>query len=673
MGRKFGFSFSWRRALGISSAKARISRKIGIPLTRSGRQRKMGRAAGCLVPLLALPAALLLASWLRAAESRECDLLVYGGTPAGIGAAVAAADEGRSVLLVEPHSFVGGLVSNGLTHTDFRSLESLTGVWHEFNRRVVAHYAGIHGPDSEQVAASYFGNFAEPKVNRLVFEEMLADRGVEVVTRHLLDGVAGTRSIPSTILSARFVPSDGGAPLDVRARVYVDASYEGDLMARAGVRHVVGREDEAAYGEPVARAVPPGGDGRVQGYNFRWCVTNAPDRLPAPQPEGYDRTEFLPLLDLYADGRLTHVFGVQGSAGLELPDGLVAVTTRAPFKLQPPLLPNGKADINDMSRGVVRLSMPDINDAYPEADEEERRRIVAEHERYQVGMLHFLQHDEAVPEAVRQDALSWGFCGDEWPDHGHLPEQIYVREARRMVGRHVFTQNDTRLGPDDVRIPLVSESIAIGDYSHNCHGTGREGTRFEGRHTGEFYERNAPYQIAYGTLVPNEVWNLLVPVAASASHVGFGALRLEPVWTAMGHAAGLAAHLALAMERPEVQAVDVAALQALLHRQGAATLYVSDVPPGHSDFEAVQWMGTLGGWHGLARPEGGSHPDWTTRFGQYAEPYPGHAAELDRPADEALLARWREVLPAERHAMLDPATALGKTRGELLRELRGAE
>lgn len=607
------------------------------------------------------------------AETRECDLLVYGGTPAGIAAAVAAADEGRSVMLVEPYSFVGGHVTNGLTHTDFRSLESLTGVWHEFSRRVVAQYAEAYGPDSKQVAATYHGNFAEPKVNREVFESMLAERQIEVVTRHLLDGVASTRSIPSTILSARFVPRDGEGSLTVQARVYIDASYEGDLMAKAGVRYVVGREDESAYGEPVAKDVPAGGDRRVQGFNFRWCVTNSADRLPAPRPEGYDRAEFLPLLDLYEDGRLTHVFGVQAAAGLDLPEELVAVTSKAPFKLQPPLLPNGKADINDMSRGIVRLSMPDINDAYPEAEEAERRRIIAEHVRYQVGMLHFLQHDPSVPEAVKSDALSWGFCPDEWPEHDHLPEQIYVREARRMVGRHVFTQNDTRLTPDDVRIPLIAESIAIGDYSHNCHGSGREGTRFEGTHTGEFYERNAPYQIAYGTLVPTEVTNLLVPVAASASHVGFGALRLEPVWTGMGQAAGLAAHLALAEDRPNVQSVSVPELQTLLHRQGAATLYVSDVPPGHPDFVAVQWIGALGGWHGLVKPRDGVHPDWTTRFGQYCEPFPDHQADLESPINDALLARWREVLPEAKRSLLESASATARTRGELLRVLHGAD
>jgi hypothetical protein len=620
-----------------------------------------------LIPLIALMSPLL------AEDPVTCDLLVYGGTPGGIAAAVAAADEGRRVVIVEPFSFVGGLVSNGLTHTDLRSLESTSGVWREFTGRVKKYYADTYGPESDQVKACFEGNFAEPKVNRLVFEKMLAERkGIRVFTRYELENVASNRAMPSAILAAVFRKEGEEKPLTVRARVYVDGTYEGDLMAKAGVKYTIGREEAATYGESIAGNVPAGGDGQVQGYNYRWCVTNAPDRLPAPRPAGYDRAEFLPLLGLFASGAVTNAFGIQSANGMTLPEGMPPVTSRAVYKLQPPLLPNGKADINDMSHGVVRLSMPDRNDGYPAASKEERRRIVDEHTRYQVGMLHFLQHDEAVPASIRQDALSWGFCQDEWPDHGHLPEQLYVREARRMVGMHVFTQNDTRLTPHDVRLPPVADSIAIGDYSHNCHGTGRTGTRFDGKHSGEFYVANAPFQVAYGTLVPNEVTNLLVPVAVSASHVGFGALRLEPVWSALGQAAGLAAHLALAMENPRVQEVEGRTLQDLLHRQGAATLYFSDVTPEDPDFVAVQWLGTLGGWHGLKKPEEGTKVRWASTFGQYAEAYPDHDASLAEPIDEALLARWLELVPAViREKAKDLKADSGLTRREVVRSLYG--
>jgi len=600
------------------------------------------------------------------------DLLVYGGTPAGVAAACSAAGEGHSVVLVEPYSFVGGMPANGLTHTDQRSLESLTGFWWDFNQRVITHYADKYGADSEQAKSTFEGNFAEPKVNQLVFEQMLAEhKTLEVITRKTLDAVMSTRSMPSRILGVvvRATGRPDAEKQTYKAKMFIDASYEGDLMAQSGVKYIVGREDQSVYGEPVAKDVPEGGDFLVQGYNYRWVMTHDPAlMLPAPKPEGYDRAEFLPLLDLFKSGKITHVFGIQHPNGLEIPEGLAAVTSKAIYKLQPPLLPNRKADINDMSRGVVRLSMPDINDDYPDANEDKRQKIVDRHTRYQVGMLYFLQNDEAVPDEVRKDARSWGFCKDEWPAHNHLPEQLYIREARRMIGQHVFTQNDTRLTDEDVRIPLIKDSIAIGDYSHNCHGAGRTGGRFDGKHYGEFYVRNAPFQVAYGTLVPNEVTNLLVPVAASASHVGFGALRLEPIWTAMGQAAGLAVHLSLKNDKP-VQLVDVPTLQALLHKHRAATLYVSDVPPGHPDFAAVQKLGMLGGLHGLYKPVDGKQPDWKPLFGQYAHALDQHEVDLNKPIDAALLKRWIDL--AGKHP--GDLKADGKTtRGDVIRALFSA-
>ena len=606
----------------------------------------------------ALISSLLLGALSLKAQEKplKCDVLVYGGTPAGVAAACAAAEQGRSVILVEPFSFVGGLVTNGLSHADFRSLECHSGFWWDFNQRVVKHYEAAYGKDSEQVKASFHGNFGEPKVNRAVFEEMLAERkNVQVLMKHELSLVASTRMMPSSIISISV--KGNGAEKSIQARVFIDASYEGDLMAEAGVRFTVGREDQAAYGESIAENVPKGGDVEVQGYNFRWCMTQvAQNKLPAPKPEGYNREEFVPVLELYKNGKLTHAFGEQGA--------------KAIYKVQPPLLPNGKTDINDMSHGVVRLSMPDINNAYPTANVLERKKIVQQHLSYQLGLLYFLQNDSDVPANVREDALSWGFCKDEWPENNHLPEQLYVREARRMIGQHVFTQNDTTRTLEDVRSPLQLDSIAIGDYTHNCHGTGRVGTRFDGRHTGEFYKRNAPFQVAYGTIVPKEVSNLLVPVAASSSHVGFGALRLEPIWAQMGQAAGFAAAQACEMEKPDVQNVNVPKLQNVLHQNRAATVYFADIAPDSPDFAAVQWLATLGGWHGLHKSESEKKPDWKKTFGQYAEAFPLHEAGLNLPMDEALLTRWQTLLPEasrEKVAILNVKADGKVTRGDVLR------
>ena len=589
----------------------------------------------------------------RSAERElAADLVVYGGTPAGIAAACLAADQGRAVILVVPYRWVGGLVTNGLSHTDLRSVESTSGFWWDFTQRVKRHYAAAHGADSEVVRHLLEGNFGEPHVNQMIFEQMLAARkSVTVLLQHALDAVATTRSLPSRITS--ITVTHGAEKKTLRARMFVDASYEGDLMAAAGCKFAVGREDARAYGESLAKDVPEGGDGQVQGYNFRWCMTREPaNRLPAAKPAGYDRAAFLPLLDLYAGGKLDRVFGEQGQ--------------KAVFKILPPLLPNGKTDLNDMSRGLVRLSMPDINDAYPTGDAATRKRIFDEHTRHQLGMLYFLQNDDAVPAPVREDARAWGFCKDEWPANDHLPEQLYIREARRMTGLHVFTQNDTSRSPDDVRLPLREDSIAIGDYSHNCHGTGRTGTRFAGKHTGEFYQWNAPFQIPYGTIVPNEVSNLLVPVAVSSSHVGFGALRLEPTWTAMGHAAGLAAHLALAMEQADVKKVSIKRLQRLLHQTGAATVYVSDVRPDSPDFAAVQWLAQRGAFHHQKSPPDGKQPEWGTLFGQYCPAYPFHEARLDDPMDDTTYTNWVRLCPP---GVIEPAFPAQGPRREYVRDL----
>jgi hypothetical protein len=588
---------------------------------------------------------LLSVSTLAAPDS--ADVVVYGGTPAGIAAACLAADQGRTVILVEPYRWVGGMVTNGLSHTDLRSVESTSGFWWDYTQRVKKHYA-----DSDALKNLLEGNFAEPWVSRMIFEQMLAERkSVTVLKEHRLDGVRSTRSMPSSILGITL--KKGTEKAAVSGKMFIDASYEGDLMARAGCKFAVGREDEAAYGESLAKDVPRGGDGQVQGYNFRWCMTQVKENMAStPKPEGYDRADFLPVLKLYADGRMKQAFGEQNA--------------KAPFKVQPPLLPGGKTDINDMSHGLVRLSMPDINDAYPTADEATRQRIYDAHLRYQLGLLWFLQNDDEVPQAVREDARSWGFCKDEWPENNHIPEQLYIREARRMIGMHVFTQNDTKWLPEDVRLPLKTDSIAIGDYSHNCHGTGRVGGRFDGKHTGEFYQRNAPFQIPYGTIVPNDVKNLLVPVAASSSHVGFGALRLEPIWTAMGHAAGLAAHLALGLDAVDVKKISTPRLQSLLHKTRAATVYVSDVRPDSPDFVATQWLAQRGGFHRTHTPKDGKQPEWKKLFGQYCHAYPLHEARLDDPMDDTTYANWVRLCPP---GAVEPHFPVNGTRGGCLRDL----
>ncbi|WP_206028745.1 FAD-dependent oxidoreductase [Thalassoroseus pseudoceratinae] len=579
-----------------------------------------------------------------ATESRDADVVIYGATPSGIAAAIAAADSGQRVRLVEPTARIGGLVTSGLSHTDFHSFESLTGTYLDFSQRVEAYYAKKYGRDSQQVRDSFRGTFAEPHVNLAVFQQMLAEWESITVSRQMtLDSVQvrkknGTRHIQS----ATFLDPDG-AKVTFTGRVFIDATYEGDLLAKSGVPWRCGREGRDEFQESLA---PEDGDVQLQAYNFRFIMTRDPANRVAPEaPAGYRREDFLGVLPILKSGRIKTVFGY--------PRGCL-------FKAQTPPLPNGKYDINDVSGGLVRLSLPGKNLQWPDGDAAARAEVFAEHRRDQVGLLYFLQHDAAVPEKFRNEAQQWGWCRDEFAETDHLPPQLYVREARRMVGVHVFRQQDSEHAPGDARAVLHRDAIAMGDYGNNCHGTAHEGPRFGGHHTGEFYNPVPPYQIPYGTLLPKDVDNLLVPVAVSATHVGFCALRLEPIWMSLGQAAGHAASMAIETDLA-VQKVDVAKLQRRLHTDGSATIYASDVLPGHPDFAAVQWWGTLGGLHGLAPMPAKPGQRGEKIHGQYFQANPGHKVELNAPLDDALKQRWQSLFPLQNTRQL-------KTRGDWIRK-----
>ncbi len=625
--------------------------------------------------MLRIPALLLLAvSFLRA---QDPDVLVYGATPAGIAAAIAAAEAGENVLLVEPTDRIGGMVTSGLSHTDFRTVEGLTGAYLKFARNVEQHYREAFGPDSPQVRDSWRGVFAEPKVNLAVFEKMIAAQPNITLwkNRRVFGARMSGDADGSSIGLVALIENDGRTTLTVTADYYIDATYEGDLIAAAKVPYRVGRERRDEYGESLA---PEQADAQLQAYNFRLTATQDPaNRVMPKKPKGYQREDFEGVLPLFKSGKLKTVFGYPGGCL---------------YKAQTPPLPNGKYDLNDVSGGIVRLSLPGENLEWPDGGggaavrsapetavipevpfsptglAQARHRVFDTHLRWNVGLLYFLQNDPAVPAKVCDEARSWGWCRDEYDDNAHLPPQLYVREARRMTGAYVFTEKDTEHAPDDARAVLRTDAIAMGDYGPNCHGTAHEGSRFGGKHTGEFYKRVSPYQIPYGVLVPVKVENLLAPGPVSASHVGFCALRLEPIWMSLGEAAGHAAHLAHA-GRKTVQRVSVPELQSRLHSSGGATIYVSDVLPGHADFAAVQWWGTAGGLHGLAPMPATPGERGENLHGQYYEAFPNHAAELERTLDETTAAKWTALAQKLGIATDALPKADGKaTRGEWLRK-----
>ena len=488
---------------------------------------------------------LILCSFLAPAlMAQEVDVLVYGATPAGIAAALAAAEDGEKVLLVEKSDRIGGMLTNGVSHADVRSFEALTGTFLNFMKRVQREYDAEGGKDVE--AASARGMRWEPKVGLRVLEKMLAEQpGITLKQEWALEAVNSSSDAESNDPEASravevcLFADAKGERHSVPARFFVDATYEGDLLAALGAAYRVGREASDTYGERLA---PDEEDGAVQAYSLRLCMTReAENRVAVREPAGYARDDFAGVLPLIKSGAVTAAFGT---------------TPTCIFQPSASPLLHSKFEIDETPRGPVRLSLAGANDGWPDGGggvalregvattlsappfsrvglARTREEITQEHVNWTVGLLHFLQSDAALPEAFRNAAKQWGWCRDEYRDNGHIPDQLYVREARRLQGRHVYTESDWAVEPGDCRALLHEDAIAIGDQGPSCVGVAQEGSRFGGEREGEFEQRVPPYQVPYGVLVPRNFENLLVTCAISSSHVGFCALRFEPIWTSL--------------------------------------------------------------------------------------------------------------------------------------------
>jgi hypothetical protein len=560
----------------------------------------------------------------------QYEVVVVGATPAGVAAAVNAAREGHSVALTEESTHIGGLVSGGLSNTDFKHIESVQGTFREFMRRVVAIYSERYGPNSAQVKESVQGGYYEPHVATRAFQEMLrGEAKLRVLLKHRFVSV---QMREGKIAAARFEKLDGAAA-ELTARVFIDATYEGDLMAAAGVPYTVGREGRKDYGELLAgrkfyseRRFLPGstgeGDGHVQCFNFRITMTTDPaNRVPIERPSTYRRADYEALLPWMDSGKIKTVA-----------EGVVRFRH----------IPNRKADVNDVMHAPLSLRLLAENDEWPEGTPEQRARIFARFRDYSLGLFWFLQNDPAVPKAIREEALGWGLPRDEFIETRHFPPYLYIREGRRMLGKFVYTENDTQpqLSANSVRAPLFQDSIAIGDYPIDSHGELPPIAYHPGVTDGSYGFSTVPFQVPFRIMVPPNVSNLLVPVALSATHVGYSAVRMEPTWTAIGQAAGLAAAQA-ARRGKAVGDIDVLALQRRLHQLEAATVYVTDVLPGHPQYQLVQRMGNRGFLHDIYDPrrdtpkatEGIPGTQWRTQADL-------HDARLDAATGEELFAKW---------------------------------
>lgn len=535
----------------------------------------------------------------------SADLIIVGGTPAGIMAGIAAARRGARVILLERSGHVGGLPANGLGATDISTRGLAAGLFREFTDRIRRYYVTAYGADSEQAQVCSEGYHFEPSVAERVLLEMLSEHpSIRVLLGRQFDAEPASVAVRGRrILSLQVTNRTTGERESYTGGAFLDATYEGDLAAAAGVPFTTRREGRADYLEPMAGrvyqawgdpAVGEGstfeGDDTIQAYNYRLCLTADPaNRIPVEKPPGYAREEYASLVDDLRLGRLPGVHCREREW-----DGIGRITNIV-------WLPNGKTDANNQHLAFVSTDLPEENYRWPTADWAWRDRFAERLRNYTLGLLWFFQNDQEVPESFRLNAAKYGLAADEYQDNGNFPRQVYVREGRRIVGEHVFLAHDALPGESGVRPVIHPDAIATSHYPVDSHAVRK---REPGRaHLDGFVSvHTLPYTVPYGVIVPKTLDNLWVPVAVSASHMGFGTLRMEPCWMALGEAAGVAASLAARWNVP-ARLVPVDLLQRDLIAGGAMLVYFRDVAHEDPDFAAVQFLALRGAF-----------PDWEARL-----------------------------------------------------------
>lgn len=560
-------SIRYRVPLPAAAAIAACLLLLLPPLGLTGQDRATGQALGATGQDGSAPSA-------GRDQAAEYDIVVYGGTSAGIAAAIQAQRMGKSVVILEPTQRLGGLTTGGLGQTDIGNKAAIGGISREFYQAVKQYYANPQawrwqqaeeyrsvGQSRTSANEDTMWTF-EPHVALKIYQQWIDDNQIDVVYNQRLDrsaGVATTRAIPSRIISIRMESGEL-----YRGRMFIDATYEGDLLAAAGVPYTVGREpndqyDETLSGVQTARAVyhqfvrgvdpyvvagdpasgllpfiesePPlpdgSGDNRVQAYCFRMCLTDHPEnRIPFHKPDGYDPQWYELMLRNFEAGE-----------------------SEVPLLIG--LMPNRKNDTNN--RLGFSTDFIGQNYDYPEASYEQREQIVAQHRLYQQGLMWTLANSPRVPEAVRQSVARWGLCKDEFQEGNGWQDQLYIREARRMISDYVMTQHHCQ-GREEAEVPVGLAAYTMDSHHVQRHLDADGYVRNEGDvQVGGF----SPFPIDYRSIVPGaqHCGNLLVPVCLSASHMAFGSIRMEPVFMVLGQSAATAAAQAIDQNVP-VQRID---------------------------------------------------------------------------------------------------------------------
>lgn len=524
------------------------------------------------------------------------DICIYGGTSAGVIAAYTAQKSGKSVILVEQSNHLGGMSSGGLGFTDIGNKYVVKGLARDFYRRLGKHYGKL-----EQW-------IFEPSVAESIFNSYIMEAGVKVLFNNRLHKVNKCNNRINSIIVENSQLSRKATNQTIKANVFIDCSYEGDLMAQAGVSYTVGREDDSVYNETfngvqmqdghqfpdsIDPYVEKGnkesgllwgisakpllnngtGDKKVQAYNFRICLTNNPiNKIEINEPENYDPLKYELLLRLKEKQPWNSLYDI--------------------FIWQ--IMPNEKTDINN--RGGFSTDMIGMNWNYPEANYAERKKIVKLHEDYTKGLLYFLGHDERIPAYIRSEMRQWGYPKDEYIDNHNWSPQLYVRESRRMIGEKVMTQHHCQ-GNETVFDP-----IALAAYTMDSHNCDRHVVKEMVKNEGNVEVAGfPPYQISYKSIVPkkNEIRNLLVPVCMSASHIAYGSIRMEPVFMVLSQSAAIAACLAIDTNIP-VQNVDAVKVMKIFNNNPLSDGSIPEIIVDDSNKKQIKIEG-----------------DWKTNFDTY--------------------------------------------------------
>lgn len=546
------------------------------------------------------------------------DLVIIGGNPGGIMAAISAAKLGQTSVILERTEYIGGLPANGLGATDIATRNATTGLFKDFVDRVYQYYVSTYGEKSSQVQLCSNGYHFEPSVATTVFQDMIAEHKdkITILTMRQFDSDPNNLIIKDNRIRKIIVTNRITGDKEIyEGSVFLDATYEGDLGAAAGVPFRVGREGKDEFNEPGAGRVYKywggiegegstfQGDNAVQAYNYRLCLTNNPEnRVLFQKPKNYNRDEYASIINDVWTGRNTDK-AMQSVTQKMMEENKISIQKGNESKLPGDKwgiakatnivhLPNMKSDANNQHGVFVSTDLPEENWPWPTSSWEWRDKFAKRLREYTEGLFYFIQNDPELPAQFIQNTREWGLAKDEYTDNGNFPRQVYVREGRRFEGLYFFTAHDALPVSIGSRPPIHQQSITASHYALDSHAVRK---REEGRiHLDGFLSYpTAVYTVPFGVMVPKSVDNLLLPVPVSGSHIGFSTLRMEPCWMAIGQAAGITASISI-QDKVKVQNINIQKLQDYLIDQNATLIYYKDVNVSSEDFRMVQYMGLKG-------------------------------------------------------------------------------